>query len=229
MYCVKCGVRLQQGVNECPLCATPVWNPDGTAEAGKNYPDELPRRYRESSLPALFFITLLCAITIAVVLAICLKLYGATRWGGYVAGGVALFYVLAVLPAWFDHPRAEVFVPVDHAAVALYVLCICLKTGGHWFMSFAFPLIGASCVIATAMICLLKYVKSGRIFIFGGFFLLLGGFTMLVEFFEHISFGTQMFLWSLFPLTGFGAAGLFLLVAGTIPSLRHALRKRFFF
>ena len=28
MYCVKCGVRLQDGVNSCPLCNTPVWNPE---------------------------------------------------------------------------------------------------------------------------------------------------------------------------------------------------------
>ena len=25
MYCVRCGVRLQEGVKACPLCGTPVW------------------------------------------------------------------------------------------------------------------------------------------------------------------------------------------------------------
>ena len=143
--------------------------------------------------------------------------------------GIALFYILTVLPRWFREPRGEVFVPVDHAAIALYVLYICLKTGGHWFLSFAFPVILASCVLSTAMICLLKYVRGGRLFIFGGFLILLGGFTVLVEFFEHISFGTEMFRWSLYSLTSFGAAGLFLLIAGMIPALRQGLEKRFFF
>lgn len=228
MYCVKCGVRLREGAEECPLCSTPVWNPDGT-EGGRTYPDTLPPKYEESNFGILFILTMLCAVTAAVCLAICLKLYGEVRWGGYVALGVALFYVIAILPAWFRHPRGEVFVPVDHVAAALYVLYICAKTGGHWFMSFAFPVIAASCLLSTAMICLLKYVKRERPFIFGGFFILLGAFTVLVEFFEHISFGTQMFLWSVFPLVGFGAAGLFLLLAGMIPPLRHALGKRFFF
>ena len=27
MYCVKCGVKLQDGTETCPLCQTPVWNP----------------------------------------------------------------------------------------------------------------------------------------------------------------------------------------------------------
>lgn len=230
MYCVKCGVRLQDGISACPLCRTPVWNPESEAqEPGRTYPDNLPLRYQESRLPALILVTILSVIVIVVALAICLKLYGKVSWSGYVAGGVALLYIAAVLPAWFKRPRGEVFVPVAHAAAALYVLYICLATGGHWFMSFAFPVILAGCLLSTAMICLLKYVKRGRIFIFGGFFILFGGFTVLVEFFEHISFGTQMFLWSLFPLAAFGAAGLLLILAGLIPPLRQALEKRFFF
>ena len=228
MYCVKCGVKLQAGVESCPLCATPVWNPD-SVEAERSYPDTLPRQHRESDLPGAVALTVICIIAILVTLTVCLKLYGALNWGGYVILGIALFYIIAVLPRWFRQPKGEIFVPVDHAAAALYVLYICLKTGGHWFLSFAFPVILASCLLTTAMICLLKYVKGGRLFIFGGFLVLLGGFAVLVEFFEHLSFGTGMFRWSLYSLCGFGVAGLFLLIAGTIPSLRDTLRKRFFF
>ena len=228
MYCVKCGVRLQEGAGRCPLCATPVWNPEETT-AEHGYPDTLPHAHRESDLPGAVAFTVICAIAVLVTLTVCFKLYGALNWGGYVVLGIALFYVVAVLPRWFRQPRGEVFVPVDHAAIALYMLYICLKTGGHWFLSFAFPVILASCALSTAMICLLKYVRGGRLFIFGGFLILLGGFTVLVEFFEHISFGTEMFRWSLYSLASFGAAGVFLLVAGMIPALRQGLEKRFFF
>ena len=228
MYCVKCGVKLQEGVEKCPLCATPVWNPEGKSEE-KRYPDSLPGHFRESDLPGAVSFTILSAVAILVTLTVCFKLYGALAWGGYVILGIALFYVLTVLPRWFRHPRGEVFVPVDHAAAAAYVLYICLKTDGHWFLSFAFPVILASCALSTAMICLLKYVRGGRLFIFGGFLILLGGFTVLVEFFEHISFGTEMFRWSLYSLASFGAAGVFLLIAGMIPALRQGLEKRFFF
>ena len=119
--------------------------------------------------------------------------------------------------------------PVDHAAAAAYVLYICLKTGGHWFLSFAFPVIACSALLSTAMVCLLKYVRGGRLFIFGGFLMLCGGFTVLVEFFEHLSFHTAMFRWSLYSFTGFFGAGLFLLIVGLIPSLRSSMEKRFFF
>ena len=164
-----------------------------------------------------------------VTLAVCFRLYGSLRWGGYVIFGIAVFYVIAVLPCWFRRPKGEVFVPIDHVAAALYVLYICLKSGGNWFMSFAFPVILASCILSTGMICLLKYVRGGRLFIFGGFLILLGCFTVLVEFFEHISFGTVMFRWSLYSLAGFATAGICLLLTGVIPSMRHALERRFFF
>lgn len=228
MYCVKCGVRLQEGVKECPLCRTPVWNPEGPA-AEKSYPDRLPGQYRQSDLPGAIALTVLCLVASLVTLIVCMKLYGELRWGGYVILGIALFYVVAALPRWFRHPLGEVFVPVDHGAAALYLLYICLKTGGHWYLSFALPVILSSCLLSTAMVCLLKYLKKGRCFIFGGFLLLLGGFTVLVEFFEHISFGTQMFRWSLYSLSCLAIAGIFLLLAGMIPTLRHVLEKNFFF
>ena len=228
MYCVKCGVKLQEGVERCPLCRTPVWNPEPQAES-RRYPDTLPEQHREADLPGAVALTVICAVASIVTLTVCFKLYGSLRWGGYVILGLLLFYVIAVLPRWFREPRGEVFVPVDHAAAALYVLYICQKTGGHWFLSFALPVLLSSCLLSTAMICLLKYLKGGRIFVLGGFLLLLGGFTVLVEFFEHLSFGLEMFRWSLYSLVGFGSVGLFFLIAGMIPSLRQGIRKRFFF
>ena len=186
-------------------------------------------RSARKSASRVIALTVLCLVASLVTLIVCMKLYGELRWGGYVILGIALFYVVAALPRWFRHPLGEVFVPVDHGAAALYLLYICLKTGGHWYLSFALPVILFSCLLSTAMVCLLKYLKKGRCFIFGGFLLLLGGFTVLVEFFEHISFGTQMFRWSLYSLSCLAIAGIFLLLAGMIPTLRHVLEKNFFF
>ena len=232
MYCVKCGVKLQDGVSACPLCRTPVWNPEqpeAGAEIDTGFPEVYPDMHRESNLPAAVALTVLCVTAAAVILAVCMKLYGKLNWGGYAIGGLTLFYVIAVLPNWFREAPAEIFLPADHAAAALFTLYVSVKTGGHWFLSFAFPVILASCLLLTALVCLLKYVRGGRLFILGGFLLGIGAFTVLIEFFEHLSFGLRMFRWSLYSLLGFGAAGIFFLLAGMIPSLRRTLEKRFFF
>lgn len=228
MYCVKCGVRLQDGVERCPLCDTPVWNP-GEQTRETSYPDTLPKHHSESGMPLAIALTVVCAVVCAVVLTVCFRLYGQLRWGGYAIGGILLFYVFAILPCWFREPKGEIFVPVDHAAAALFLLYLCVRTGGRWFLSLALPVLLLSCVLVTGLICLLKYVRRGKYYIFSGFFLLLGGATVLVEFFEHLTFGTQMFAWSLYSLSVFAAVGVFLLLAGVIRPLRHALEKRFFF
>ena len=228
MYCVRCGVRLQDGVESCPLCETPVWNPEQPRKE-HSYPDHYPQAQKESGLPFAVSLTVICVMAIAVILIVCFRLFGELRWGGYALGGIALFYIIVVLPHWFSRPLIEVFVPVDHAAAALFVLFICLKTGGHWFMSFAFPVILAGCLLFTATASLLKHVRGARLIILGGFLVGLGGFTVLVEFFEHLTFGAPMFLWSLYSLAGFAVPGGFLLLAGLIPSLRGSFKKHFFF
>ena len=172
---------------------------------------------------------MLSVIAALVVLIVCLNRYGALRWGGYALCGIALCFVLLVLPLWFRRPRGEVFLPVDHAAVLLFLLYVCLKSGGSWFMSFAFPIVAGSCVLSTAVFCLLKYLKGGRLLVFGGFLILLGGFTMLAEYLEHLTFGTRMFEWSLYSLSVCVVAGVFLLICGLAPAMHDYLQKRFFY
>ena len=228
MYCVKCGVRLQEGVESCPLCQTPVWNPDAL-QAKHAWPDQLPEQHNERDLSGAVGFTVLSVVAAAAILVVNFVLYGYLDWGGYVLGGIGLFYLMAVLPRWFRHPRGEVFIPLSHVAVGLFLLYVNEKTGGNWFLSFAFPLVGISCLLSTGLFCLLKYVKGAKPYILGGYLVAVGGFSMLTEFFEHITFGSRMFHWSIYTAGCFGAAGLFLLTAGFIPRLRAALRKYFFF
>ena len=231
MYCVKCGVKLQENIESCPLCGTPVWNPDtGAAKAEeKTYSDIQPRHYRESRLPLLVVVTVLSVIMITVLQSIFFGLFGNFGLSGLVSLGVILAYILFVLPFWFERPFLPAFSVIDHVAITLFVLYVCKWTGGHWFTKFALPLLIMSCILVTYMICVLKYVRKGKIFYYGGFLIVLGASLSLVEFYQHLQFGSQMFLWSPFYLIGLGAAGLLLIVIGLIRPLREALERHFFF
>lgn len=72
------------------------------------------------------------------------RVNGRIVWSGYSVGGAALLYVMVVLPLWFRRPNPVIFVPVDFAAIGLYLLYINFATGGHWFLTFAFPVTGRS-------------------------------------------------------------------------------------
>ena len=227
MYCVKCGVKLQDGVSDCPLCGTPVWNPTGDAgEAG--YPCRYPDRHYGERVAGLALITVILAAICLSFLIFCLSTYGEVSWSSYVMLGVALLYIVAFLPGWFRRKQPLIFVPLDFAAVCGYLLYISLATGGHWFLSFAFPVVMLVCLLTTAAIAMLRYIKKGRFIITGGLLIAIGSSSMLTEYFQHITFGSPMFSWSLYSVTAFSVFGVFLIVSGLVRPLREYLERIFF-
>ena len=228
MYCVKCGVRLDDSLDRCPLCGTPVWRPEEAQDQDRAFSSIFPEKHRNERLTAVAFLTAVALLAAFITLRICLRIYGGIGWSGYAMLGIALFYVIAILPLWFRRPNPMIFLPVDHAAVAGFLLYASWASGGHWFLSFVFPVTAMSCLLLTGFIALLRYVRGGRLFIIGGSVIVLGGLSMLVEFFQHITFGTKMFTWSLYVVSSCLAFGMFLILAGTIRPLREYLERRFF-
>lgn len=227
MYCVKCGVKLQTGVENCPLCQTPVWNPEGQ-EKNPAYPDRYPEQ-KSSNNRLAFILTTLAIIAEFVLLLVALNVSGGWKWGGISLLGVALGFVIFVLPLWIERMPAYIALAIDHMSIGGYLLYICCTCGGHWFMSFAFPVTGIHCLLTTTLAVLLKFTDKGRFFLFGGAFILWGGFTMLVELFEHISFGYSMFAWSIYSASALFAIGLFMILTGIIKPLKGFIEKLFFF
>lgn len=228
MYCVKCGVRLDDSLDRCPLCGTPVWRPEEAQDQGRAFSSIFPEKHRNERLTVVAFLTAVALLAAFITLRICLRIYGGIGWSGYAMLGIALFYVIAILPLWFRRPNPMIFLPVDHAAIAGFLLYASWASGGHWFLSFGFPVTAMSCLLLTGFIALLRYVRGGRLFIIGGSVIVLGGLSMLVEFFQHITFGTKMFTWSLYVVSSCLAFGMFLILAGTIRPLREYLERRFF-
>ena len=226
MYCVKCGVKLQDHVEKCPLCQTPVWNPDAFTAGDPIYPPRLPEK-KDTHLAVAIIISVIAALGAFIVYLVGSHVSGI--WSGITMLGIALFYLILVLPIWFPHLHPGVYFPVTHAATAGYLLYICHVTGGHWFLSFAMPIVLILCVIITTIAVLLRHVRHGRFFIFGSLFIALGIFNVLLELFEHITFALPMFLWSPYSAGALTLFGLFLILAGIIPPLRHFLEKNFFF
>ena len=108
------------------------------------------------------------------------------------------------------------------------LLYIDLSVDGGWFLSLAFPVTGIYGALITGAAALLKYVRHGRFFLLGGMCIAFGCSAMLLELFISITFGTRMFVWSLYPVAVLSAIGLFWIAAGIIRPLGNAIRKRAF-
>ena len=163
MYCVKCGVELADSQRVCPLCGTRVFHPDiPRTPADPPYPPDERVHPEEVNRSGVCFILTVLALLPAVICVLCdWRINGGILWSGYASGGILLLYVLTVLPLWFKRPNPVIFVPLDFAAIILYLLYIDLATGGHWFLTFAFPVAGSIGVLITTVVALLSYVRRG--------------------------------------------------------------------
>ena len=184
MYCVKCGVELADSEKVCPLCGTRAFHPDMPPQQGEPpYPPDPRPHMEEVSRSGVLFILTVLALLPAVLFILCdWRINGTIVWSGYASGGVALLYIMVALPLWFRRPNPVIFVPIDFAAIGLYLLYINFATGGHWFLSFAFPVTGAIGLLVTAMVTLLRYLPGGHLYVVGGGLILSGGLAVLIEF-----------------------------------------------
>ena len=230
MYCVNCGVKLADTEKSCPLCGVAAWHPEQIPGSGEPL---LPRdRYPAQAVSpkgAQIIVTTLFLVPFLITLLCDLQLNDAVTWSGYVMGALGVGYVMLVLPFWFRKPNPVVFVPCSFAAVGLYLLYINLAVDGNWFLSLAFPVTGVVGSIVTAVVALLRYIRRGRLYVYGGALTVLGLFMPLMEFLVVITLDRPRFVgWSFYPLIVLVLFGGMLLFLAANGKARETMERKFF-
>ena len=230
MFCIKCGVELTDGQTLCPVCGTRVYHPDlPVKQAVPTYPKKDFESEEFNRKGILFVVTILMVLIAALAIMFDISINGRDTWGGYVAGSLAVVYFCVILPLWFKRTTPAIFVPVGFASIILFLLYIDLHTGGNWFMTFAFPVAGSFGLIITAMTTVLHYVKKGRLYTIGGGLIALGGWTLLIELFIHLTFELPgHIIWSPFPCATLAVLGIMLIVIGIVKPLKDSLKRVFY-
>ena len=230
MYCINCGVKLADTEKRCPLCGTVVFHPDLVRpDAEPLYPQDQVPVPRVNSRVAHVIVTTAFLMPILITLLCDLQMNNAVTWSGFVIGALLAGYVILVLPTWFRKPNPVIFVPCGFVAIGLYLLYINLATGGHWFLSFAFPLVGAVGLIVTTVVTLLRYVRRGRLYVFGGAAIALGAFMPVMELLMNLTFHFQKFKWwSLYPMIPLVLLGGMLIFLAICRPARENMERKFF-
>lgn len=230
MYCIKCGVGLADTEEKCPLCGTVVYHPDIKREAAQPlFPTATPPKARSGKKAICGAVIILFLIPLAVSFFSDYMSNGKLDWWGYAAGGLVLAYTAFALPFWFKKPNPVIFVPVFFTVAILYLLYIALATSGSWFLSFALPIGGGTCLIASAAASLLYYLRKGRLYIFGGISAAVGSLILLTEFLLDCTFGVSFIGWSLYPFAVLFLLGALLIYLGINRSACETLKRKFFF
>ncbi len=230
MYCANCGVKLADSETRCPLCGTKAYHPDLPRTPGEpGYPQNKYPNPESNRLGFPIFATGAFLVPILTVLACDLRFTGGVSWSGFVLGALLLLYITCILPLWFKSPNPVIFVPCGFAAAGLYLLYINWAVGGNWFLSFAFPLTGCFGGIVTAVVALLRYVRRGKLYIYGGAFMAFGCSMLLMEFLLGITFPALQFMgWSIYPMATFVLLGGFLIFLAICRPAREVMERKFF-
>lgn len=230
MYCINCGVRLADTEKKCPLCDTVVYHPSlQQPEARPLYPQNRTPKVQANSKAFNGIFIFMFFIPMLICFLADLRRNGELDWFGFAAGGLLVGYIALALPLWFRKPNPVIFLPCNFATVLLYLLYINLTTDGNWFLSFAFPVTGALCLILCAIVTLVHYLRKGRLYIFGGGFIALGALMLLIEFLLDITFDVMFIGWSIYPLIVLVLLGGSLIYLGINRSARETMERKLFF
>lgn len=229
MYCIKCGVKLADSEQYCPLCGTVPYHPDLPRSAGEpQYPSGRKPHPQVRSQAAQIVATALFLLPLLVCLQINLLVSRSVTWSGYVAGALLLAYVVLVLPGWFCRPNPVILLPCDFLALAAYLLYIDLQGPVSWFWTFALPVTAFCCGVTTGVVALVRYVRRGYLYIYGGACILFGLSAPVFELLICRTFHRTLVGWSCYPLTALVLLGGTLIFLALNRRARAVMERKFF-
>ena len=142
-YCVNCGVELDPSLKKCPLCNTPVINPNELEELTYEPPfptvkgqvDPVKRKDL-----FLFTVVVLLATSLSC-LALNLFVYSRSPWSLFIIG-ICLVLFVFLLPAFIQN-KLPIYVSLlfDGISIGIYLYLITYNTrSNEWFFQLALPI-----------------------------------------------------------------------------------------
>lgn len=230
MYCISCGVKLEDSEKRCPLCGLEVYHPKLDLPAGEPLYPSLQYPQKEVSPWGIRVLILTVFLLPLITVLLCdLPINGEITWSGYVIGALIISYTAVILPFWFKAPNPVIFIPIDFALIGVYLLYINYAVKGSWFMTFAFPVTGFFALLVTTVVTLNRYVRRGRLFIYGGAITAVGLFIPIIELLLYVTFDSLKYtFWSFYPMGVLFLFGCFLMFLGICRPAREMMERKFF-
>lgn len=163
-YCVNCGVELDNVTESCPLCRTPVVNPNliKQQEITPSFPDRI---YMPKSLNKRFG-AFIASVVILLPNIVCtlvnILFYPDSIWGWLVNATSLLVWVVFVSPFLWKKTVSWALILIDSVCVMGYAAVICSLTGNKdAYFGCVLPLIAVVAVIVGFFIEFKEHAKPG--------------------------------------------------------------------
>lgn len=230
-YCVNCGVELDKTAQSCPLCHTPVLNPNELVD--RTGPKPFPTERAEVPLETKWALAILISAMLASMALCCglLNLFLRTRhtWSLYVIGAATMLWIFLVPPLMRRGLSPLIQVAADTAAIGGYVLLIALDLDGlNWYVDLALPIVALLGAILLFLVLVLRNhqrsILSTIALVIGSVGIFSVGLELMGDLYFH---GIWSPSWSLVVLIVIVSMEIPLVVVRRVPSLREEARRRF--
>lgn len=230
-YCVNCGVKLEQSLETCPLCHTPVINPN-IIKSNETHPPfaELHGEVEPVNKKDIFsWLTIVFSSIAAGCLLLNLTLYKENPWSIPVIGACVLLWVF-VCPRMYDSRiPISVSLVLDVICITLYNYFLTFLTqDDRWFFDLVIPIMLMISVLLVIFFFLYLCVSKNLLATVLYFFIEAGFFGIALERFIDQFLGIPLEIsWSavIFYLCLLISIGLGAILS--IKNLRHYAKRIF--
>ena len=186
MYCIKCGVELEDGAKRCPLCETPVPEIKGLEE--KKFVKEYPmininlyemkmKKVKKAIFLSFFTISI---ISILEVLFQNLIMYGKLEWGYYAIPSILIFDLGLFVFLDSYRMRTNLFLLLS-GFIAYFLLLDFGDEKLTWSLRLGIPIVLALYLISLIFSYVWDKHKSDRLKILNFFIFFVGIFLLILE------------------------------------------------
>lgn len=232
-YCVNCGVELDASSRVCPLCNTPVWNPNEIPKMASVTPFPSDKAQVEEIRRADFgwlvsMVVLATAVTCGILNWL---VFRGSLWSLAVIGACVVLWVilfpLVIYHKWSPH----LYILLDGAAVILYLYMIARMIEKYeWFKGLGMPiaLYGTAVLelLAFAQIRLPKGILTGGLYFFTAIGALCVGIEIIID--DYLE-GPIKLGWSAVVFTVCFIIDIAIITTLSRRRLREAVRRRLHF
>ncbi|MBQ6889281.1 MAG: hypothetical protein IJN54_17430 [Lachnospiraceae bacterium] len=232
-YCVNCGVELETSLSGCPLCNTPVINPNELSSMKKTSPYPMEKGQVEvvNRKDWAILLSVVCGATAFTCGLLNFLVFNGSLWSLLVIGVCIIIWV-ATIPVTIC-PKLPVYVSLlaDGMAIGVYLYMITFVTrSDHWFFALALPIIALLVCIAEVFTLLERKVAhtflSTALYLFGSISIICAGIEILIDNFLKNPISLS---WSAIVLTVCAIIEITLITILSHRRFRNALRRRLHF
>lgn len=232
-YCVNCGVKLDESLNKCPLCNTPIINPKELKKMGAISPFPVEKGETEAvkSKDVIVLTTVFLSTTAVCCLLLNLLVFSKTLWSLAVIGLCAFIWVVVIPCIAFSKLPIYVFMLFDGLAMAGYLYMLSFLTSSKaWLIQLALPITALATVLILTFTLLMRKISSSLLALALYIYILIPILCVGIELLICHYYGYPLHItWSAVVLVPCTIIAIVLITVLSKKRLREAVRRRLHF